>query len=55
MFGEDKLTRNERIRLESLSQALNMTAHVSEKKPTDEEILKRAEHIELWLRSASSN
>lgn len=49
---EDKLTRQERIRLESLSQAFLITTHVAEQRPTEEEILCRAERIEAWLKRA---
>jgi hypothetical protein len=54
MLGEDKLSRSERIRLESLSQSLHMTAHVANQKPTEEEILSRAERIEKWLKDANA-
>lgn len=64
---EDRLTHAERIRLESLSQALN-TMHVAPLHPEDPsvtrigpptritmaEVFARAEEIEAWLRSADS-
>jgi hypothetical protein len=49
---EDKLTRAERIRLESLSQALQITIVESAARPTLKTILDNAERIEAWLRKA---
>ena len=50
---EDKLTRAERIRLESLGQAQNMSPLVQRDRPTEGDILRRAERIEAWLKEAT--
>lgn len=50
---EDKLSRAERIRLESLSQAQHMTGFVSKEQPTEAEIIARAQRIEDWLKEAN--
>lgn len=51
-MSEDRLTRNERIRLEALSQSMQITALTSTKRPTISEVLQNAEHIEKWLKKA---
>ena len=50
---EDKMTRAERIRLESLAQSMNMSPLVHAQRPTEEDILARAERIEAWLKEAT--
>ena len=50
---EDKMTRAERIRLESLAQAMNMTPIVDANRPSEANILARAERIEAWLKEAT--
>lgn len=50
---EDKLSRAERIRLEALSQAMNMSPLVEKIRPDENDILRRAERIETWLKEAS--
>lgn len=52
MMTNDQLTRNERIRLESLSQAHVLTNMTATERPTAEQILTNAEKIETWLKSA---
>lgn len=53
MFGEDKLSRPERIRLESLSQALHLSGHVFVERPTEQKVLELAERIETWLKKSN--
>lgn len=48
---EDKLTRAERIRLESLAQAISMGASMGDRLPP-KIIFQLAEQIEAWLRKA---
>lgn len=48
---EDKLTRAERIRLESLTQAISMGASMGDRLPP-KIIFQLAEQIEAWLRWA---
>jgi hypothetical protein len=55
MFGEDKLTRVERVRLEALSQAFHMVSHTSPQRPTVQEVFEAAEKIEVWLKAANGN
>lgn len=49
-MDNDQLTREERIRLEALAQAvsLNIGCAVS-----DEQVLSIAKHFELWIRNGS--
>lgn len=49
---EDKLTRAERIRLESLSQAVNMAGHLFAGRPFSKEIFDLAEKVESFLKKA---
>lgn len=55
MIPNDQLTRNERIRLESLSQSIQATAITSSNRPTLSDILANAEKIEVWLKSVKDN
>ncbi len=48
-MGEDKLSHRQRIRLESLSQAMRAPFNSM---PTIQEIFKCAEEIEAWLLKA---
>lgn len=55
MIGEDKLTRPERVRLESFAQACQsfvMTGHPG-RPPTLDDVMARAEQIEEWLAKAN--
>lgn len=56
---EDRLTHNERIRLESLSQAVAVLMSTrndgKHEPPTITETLKTAERIEVWLKQANGN
>jgi hypothetical protein len=49
---EDRLTHAERIRLESLNQAMNITGLTSTERPTREMVIENAEFIEAWLKKA---
>lgn len=51
-MNNDQLTRNERVRLESLSQAFNVLGHTSTQRPTERDVLAQAERIEAWLKAA---
>ncbi len=51
-MGNDQLTRAQRVRLESLSQAVNMTVLISTEKPTLQGILGNAKSIEAFLKEA---
>ena len=57
MMIEDKLTRSERIRLESLSQAVQITMLTRNdgagEAPKISDVLRYAETIEVWLKSAN--
>ena len=55
MMSNDQLTRNERIRLESLSQSIQATAITSKNRPLLSDILSNAEKIEDWLKSVKDN
>jgi hypothetical protein len=48
----DQLTRNERIRLEALSQSVNATSITSESRPSLAKILDNAKVIEKFLKEA---
>lgn len=49
MIGEDKLTRNERIRLEALARTQGMAGI----RPEEWEVMKeQAEKVEQWLKEA---
>ena len=56
---EDKLTHAERVRLEAFCMSINATNIVGLDAATKEEampaILKRAEELEKWLRSAQED
>ena len=52
---EDKLTPAQRIRLESLSQAIAATGMISPQRPTLGQIIDYAEEIEAWLKRAGLN
>lgn len=54
-MSNDQLTRNERIRLESLSQSIQATAITSNHRPVLADILANAAVIENWLKSAKDN
>jgi hypothetical protein len=49
---EDKFTRAERVRLESLAQALNVLGHTATERPTEAAVFAQAERIEAWLKRA---
>ena len=53
---QDQLTRQERIRLESLNQAKELTVLVHQgSRPTMNDVLNYAEQIEIWLKKAGLN
>lgn len=49
----DQLTKFERLRLEALSQAQNMTVITSNDRPTKEQIFENARDIEKFLLEAN--
>jgi hypothetical protein len=48
----DKLTRGERIRLESLNQVLNWLGPMMVQRPPLMHILENAEQVEKWIKAA---
>lgn len=50
MANNDQLTRNERIRLESLAQAIG--SYVSRPRPLDDDLVKTARYFDGFIRSA---
>ena len=49
---DDRLTQAQRIRLEALSQAQNLTVITATEKPTPQHILENAKLIEEFIKSA---
>lgn len=56
MQPEDKLTKQERVRLESFAQAVNSSFTIkSETRPTLDDLFTQAKKIEEFLKSANPN
>jgi hypothetical protein len=54
---EDKLTKQERLRLECFSQAINssFTIRTDRERPSIEEVFEHAKKIESFLKAANPN